>query len=425
MPRRLVTTRPRAWLLLALLALLGLLAAAAAADAEAQSPNDGASVQLQAGGNLIAYLGPTSPVDVALNDALIYADVVWSFDAPQQAWALWSPALPAVVQGIQELIQNNAYFVFVSQAVTWNFPFLLPQSCAEQVPLRAQQGGSFPIFFFVEPVEFVGNAPAVCSVDRDLAGQDLIAESLQAMLAGPTTAEAAFGIASRWDGVTSGDSTCGGADFTMELSGGLATVQFCRSVILTGVVADAIMATQIDATLTAWPDIDRVAVLNQNGDCLFDLSGLNLCLAQTPASAASCISDIRDRPISDTGEDSAEFFTTEELSYASFPDLDGDGVRERVSHLLFLQNRQITFYLSSGGCTEYAGTMLGVYADPLATSSFGVLDLMTDATCGMAGLCRTLTTWHYDGQRYQPGETTECLGQESDPAGCPFHELEE
>jgi hypothetical protein len=268
----------------------------------AQGLNDGESVQLHQGGNLVSYLGPTSPVEVALNDALIYVDVVWSFQAPVQEWALWSPVLPSAVQGISELVQNDAYFIFVSQALTWTFPFPLPQSCAEQADLRAQQAGSFPVFFLIEPVEFAGNAPAVCSVDRDLPGVDLIAESVQAMLAGPSPPEAAIGVASRWADVLFDPSNCDGADFQIEISGGLATIQFCRGVILTGVVADAIMQTQLNATLTAWADIDRVAILNQAGDCLFDLSGLNLCLAGDTTECQGQASDPLDCPFHDLEE---------------------------------------------------------------------------------------------------------------------------
>lgn len=68
---------------------------------------------------------------------------------------------------------------------------------------------------------------------------------------------------------------------------------------------------------------------------------------------------------------------------------------------------------------------LAVSADPLPTSTNGVRDLMTDATCGMAGLCRTLPTWRYDGPQYQPGETIECAGDPSDPAECPIHSIGE
>lgn len=422
-------------LLLLLVALTALITvwATPPGEAEAQGPNTGESVQLYRGGNLVSYLGATLSVPVALNDASIYVEAIWYFEALDQAWLLWSPALPEALQSFQELRQYQAYFLFLSQDTEWSFLFVDPRAartCAEQagaVPagLAAQQGGAVEVFFLIEPVELVGGEPLVCSVERAVAGADPPIDAVQALLAGPTQDEQAIGVGSRWDGVLSGESDCDGADFTLTVSGGLATIQFCRTVILTGVISDAVMSAQLRATLTQFPTTDQVAVLDEFGGCLFDLSGLNLCLAHTPATGPDCVSDLRAQPLSDLGPDTEEFFTWDDVVYGIFEDLDGDGVRERISQIFFLQNRQLAFYLSGAGCTTYAGTMLGVYADPLPTSTNGVRDLMTDATCGLAGLCRTFTTWRYDGSRYQPGDVIECLGEESDPVSCPIHELVE
>lgn len=250
-------------------------------EAEAQGPNTGESVQLYGGGNLVSYLGATLPVPVALDDVGIYVEAIWYFEALDQAWLLWSPALPEALQSFQDLIQYSAYFLFLSQDAEWSFLFDDPAaltSCADQSGLSAAQGGLFSVFFLIEPAVFVANEPLVCSVDRALPGESLEAEAVEAMLAGPTADERAIGVASRWDGVLTGESNCGGADFVMEVSGGTALIQFCRTVILTGVVADAIMQVQLQATLKQFADIDDVIILNQFGDCMFDLSGLNLCL---------------------------------------------------------------------------------------------------------------------------------------------------
>ena len=427
--------RPLLGLVLLLATLTALIAvwAMPPGEAEAQGPNTGESVQLYRGGNLVSYLGVTLPVPVALNDASIYVEAIWYFEALDQAWLLWSPALPEALQSFQELVQYEAYFLFLSQETEWSFLFVDPRSvrtCAEQAEalpagLAAQQGDAVEVFFLIEPGELVGGEPLVCSVERAVAGADPPAAAVQALLAGPIEDERAAGVGSRWDGVLSGESDCAGADFRLTVSGGLATIQFCRTAILTGVISDAFMSAQLRATLTQFPTIDQLAILDQFGGCLFDLSGLNLCLAATPAAGPDCVSDLRAQPLSDLGPDAEEFFTRDEVVYGIFDDLDGDGVRERIAQILFLQNRQLAFYLSGGGCTTYAGTMLGVYALPLETSTNGARDLMTDATCGLAGLCRTLTTWRYDGSLYQPGDVIECLGAESDPAACPIHELVE
>jgi hypothetical protein len=76
----------------------------------------------------------------------------------------------------------------------------------------------------------------------------------------------------------SGPSTCGGADFDLEIIDGLATVSFCRTVTSAGVGQDARVRSQIDATLLQFPTVRRVRLIDLDRHCLFDQSGLDLCL---------------------------------------------------------------------------------------------------------------------------------------------------
>jgi hypothetical protein len=80
-----------------------------------------------------------------------------------------------------------------------------------------------------------------------------------------------------------GASSCGGASFTLTIAEGTATVRFCRLVSSAGVGQDARVQSQINATLKEFPSIHHVVVLDNEGHCLFDMSGLDLCLRPTPA----------------------------------------------------------------------------------------------------------------------------------------------
>lgn len=99
------------------------------------------------------------------------------------------------------------------------------------------------------------------------------------LLKGPTATEADRGYftTARLRNAT---STCGGADFTLAIKDGTATLQFCKPFDHLGVVADGQADSEIKATLKQFPTVQKVVVLNYQGNCEFDLSGLNLCLKQ-------------------------------------------------------------------------------------------------------------------------------------------------
>ena len=79
-------------------------------------------VDLVEGANLVVYDGPTTDVPDGLNNIADVVVVVWAFDAPDQVWLLWAPALPEALQGFSELEQGRPYFIIVAAAVTWLFP---------------------------------------------------------------------------------------------------------------------------------------------------------------------------------------------------------------------------------------------------------------------------------------------------------------
>jgi peptidoglycan/xylan/chitin deacetylase (PgdA/CDA1 family) len=111
--------------------------------------------------------------------------------------------------------------------------------------------------------------------------------ALGELLKGPTQAERAQGYYSPFEGQLALVSYCTGPfrdfDITLDHRGataepGTATVKFCRRVDIPGELAGPRMLTTISATLTQFPNIKRVVVLNYQGNCFADLRGDNACL---------------------------------------------------------------------------------------------------------------------------------------------------
>ncbi len=135
------------------------------------------------------------------------------------------------------------------------------------------------------------NFSAVFPVDRVSPTQQVEAYSIQLLIAGPTPEEWNNGYFSELNSILSGSSNCsaphptGGPDFklTLNMKGstpeqGTATLQFCRATMSPGIGADARIKSEINATLTQFPGIKKVVILNKDGHCFADESGQDMCL---------------------------------------------------------------------------------------------------------------------------------------------------
>lgn len=100
------------------------------------------------------------------------------------------------------------------------------------------------------------------------------------LIKGPTAGETALGYFSKVK--VSGTSNCGGPSFTVTISETKkATLKFCKDFVSEGgVVSDAQAQSEIQASLTQFPTITKVVILDKEGNCLFDQSGLNNCLGE-------------------------------------------------------------------------------------------------------------------------------------------------
>jgi len=140
-----------------------------------------------------------------------------------------------------------------------------------------QAGRPIQVFFSRRP-ESDGDFAAVFPVSRTAPDAGVARAALHELIAGPTPAEQDVGYFAELGQMLYGPSTCGDDGFTIRIADGVATVRFCRGLRSGGIGQDARLDSTVKATLTQFPTIQRVRLLDQDGNCLLDMSGLNRCL---------------------------------------------------------------------------------------------------------------------------------------------------
>lgn len=138
------------------------------------------------------------------------------------------------------------------------------------------------VFFPKENPDSEEGLGAVEPVIRTTDRVDVAEFAVEQLLEGPTEAESYF-----VDPVPveiAGESVCGGQDFTVDIEGETAIVQFCRRVIRGGVGDVAKLENSIKKTVRQFSSVDEVVLLNRDGNCLIDFSENNECLARLPES---------------------------------------------------------------------------------------------------------------------------------------------
>ncbi|WP_113700086.1 GerMN domain-containing protein [Nonomuraea lactucae] len=142
---------------------------------------------------------------------------------------------------------------------------VLALSPAQAAGAPAQAAGTVKVYFskgFDIPGKLV-------PVTRKVPHRGVARFAVQQLIAGPTTAERARGLHSELTGRLRGRSACG-ADFTIRIKNGTATLRFCRTVQGTGVGGDARVLNMISTTLKQFGTVKKVIVLEKDGRCLFD-----------------------------------------------------------------------------------------------------------------------------------------------------------
>lgn len=154
-----------------------------------------------------------------------------------------------------------------------------PEVAASDIPPPRPPSDPIAIqVFFSRYPESDDDFSAVFAVGRSGPDQPAAIAAVKALVAGPTPEEQAAGYFSELGGALQGPSDCAGEDFNLALQDGTATLRFCRLVISAGIGQDARVQSQIEATLRQFPEIQQVRVLSSDGHCLFDMSGMDLCL---------------------------------------------------------------------------------------------------------------------------------------------------
>jgi hypothetical protein len=154
----------------------------------------------------------------------------------------------------------------------------VPQPTATAVPPTPTASG-YPVrVFFSRHPETDSNVNAVFPVSRVSPTLGVGTYAIQQLIAGPTAAEAAAGHFTELTASLTGSSNCGGPDFTYTISGNTGTLKFCKQTQLAGDLTGARIQAEIVATLTQFPNVTKVIILNSSGHCFNDLSGADMCL---------------------------------------------------------------------------------------------------------------------------------------------------
>jgi Sporulation and spore germination len=149
-------------------------------------------------------------------------------------------------------------------------------------------GTTYPVLvYFSRGQASLDDPHAVFPVPRVSPTLAVATYAMEQLIAGPTPSEKTAGYFTELTTVLhrNDPSSCGDADFmlTLDTRGtraepGTATLQFCRPTTSPGIGADARITAEISRTLTQFASITKVAILNRQGDCFGELSGLNRCL---------------------------------------------------------------------------------------------------------------------------------------------------
>ncbi|HEY7834419.1 MAG TPA: hypothetical protein VIG30_12660 [Ktedonobacterales bacterium] len=140
---------------------------------------------------------------------------------------------------------------------------------------------SIPVkVFFSKHPETDSNVTAVFAVSRVSPTVAVGTFAIQQLILGPTPSETASGYFTELTASLGGASNCGGPDFTYTVDNGAhsGTLRFCRPTTLPGDLSGGRIKAEITATLTQFPNVTKVIILNDTGHCFDDLSGGDLCL---------------------------------------------------------------------------------------------------------------------------------------------------
>lgn len=101
---------------------------------------------------------------------------------------------------------------------------------------------------------------------------------LEEFLSGPTSVEEAQGFKGIEPVSLSGSSNCGGKDFKLTISGSEATFQFCKTTTGLSDNTSQVSVPILENIKYYNSEVTKVIILDKDGNCFNDLSGMNACL---------------------------------------------------------------------------------------------------------------------------------------------------
>lgn len=175
--------------------------------------------------------------------------------------------------GIQSLAAPQVETVLLGQAQLDGVAQSLPSQPSKMTPARTRwvkvflprSPGQENDMSYVEPIW------------RQTTNSGLAQFAIEQVIAGPTQPEKRLGFMAPIN--LRGTSNCG-KDFTLSIKSGVAKLQFCKAVASAGIGDDARAISSLNSTLKQFPGVRSVVILNQEGDCLGDMSNENHCLRQ-------------------------------------------------------------------------------------------------------------------------------------------------
>jgi hypothetical protein len=178
------------------------------------------------------------------------------------------------------LVMLTLLLAACSASTVGNTPTPIATSTPTTAPPTATPIG-YPVkIFFSRHPDSDSNVNAVFPVNRVSPTLGVSTYAIQQLIAGPTPAEAAANYYTELTAALHGASNCGGPDFTYTIDNSkhTGTLRFCKATTLPGDLSGARIKAEITATLTQFPNVTKVIILNYMGHCFDDLSGMDLCL---------------------------------------------------------------------------------------------------------------------------------------------------
>lgn len=101
---------------------------------------------------------------------------------------------------------------------------------------------------------------------------------LEEFLKGPTVVEQTTGFKGIEPVSLNGSSNCSGKDFKLDINGTTATFQFCKTTSGLNDNTSQVSVPISENVKFYNPEVEKVIILDKDGNCFNDLSGINACL---------------------------------------------------------------------------------------------------------------------------------------------------